>query len=213
MTATDHLATVRRTVSSGERDGTPTKVVSIAQDYHVGVDELWHAITTGERISRWLMPVSGELRLGGRYQLEGNAGGEVLECEPGRRLAVTWEYGDEVSWVVATLAGDDETSTLEVEHVAHVDQGRWDEFGPGAVGIGWDMMLLGLALHLSSGEHLNPEEAVAWSASPDGIRFMTRSNELWRDANIAAGESEADAAAAAHRCIIAYTGADAGPDA
>ena len=41
-----------------------------------------------ERIPRWFLPVSGDLRLGGRYQLEGNAGGEVLEvlatARPGR---------------------------------------------------------------------------------------------------------------------------------
>lgn len=205
MTAIDHLATVRRTVSSGERDGVPTKIVTIAQDYSVGVGELWHALTTGDRISRWLMPVSGDLRLGGRYQLEGNAGGEVLECEPGRRLAVTWEYGDEVSWVVATLSGDEETSTLQVEHVAHVDQQRWDEFGPGAVGIGWDMMFLGLSLHLASGGAPR-EGAEAWVASDEGRAFMTDSARSWLDAQIAAGEDEDAARAASERCLTAYLG-------
>jgi uncharacterized protein YndB with AHSA1/START domain len=205
MTAIDHLTTVRRTVSSGERDGTPTKVVTIAQDYPVGVGELWHAVTTGERISRWLTPISGDLRLGGRYQLEGNAGGEVLECEPRQRLAVTWEYGSEVSWVVATLSGDGETSTLHVEHAAPVDQGRWDEFGPGAVGIGWDMMLLGLSLHLASGGSTR-DGAEAWVASAEGRRFMTESARSWLDAQLAAGEDEASARAASERCLTAYLG-------
>jgi hypothetical protein len=30
------------------------------------------------------MPISGELRVGGSFQLEGNAGGEILTCEPPR---------------------------------------------------------------------------------------------------------------------------------
>ena len=43
---------------------------------------MWDACTDPERIGRWFLPVSGDLRLGGRYQLEGNAGGEILRCEP-----------------------------------------------------------------------------------------------------------------------------------
>ena len=31
-------------------------------------------------------PISGDLRLGGRYQLQGNAGGEILVCEPPQHL-------------------------------------------------------------------------------------------------------------------------------
>jgi uncharacterized protein YndB with AHSA1/START domain len=42
-------------------------------------------------IPRWFLPIAGDLRLGGRFQLEGNAGGEITECRPPRRLAVTWE--------------------------------------------------------------------------------------------------------------------------
>jgi hypothetical protein len=71
-------------------------------------------------------------------------------------------------------------------------------------------MLLGLNLHLSGGASLDPAEAMAWVESADGIRFMTRSSDAWRDASIAAGEKKADADAAAARCLAAYTGV--GPD-
>ncbi len=43
--------------------------------YAGAVDEVWDALTNPERIPRWFLPISGELRLGGRYQLTGNAGG------------------------------------------------------------------------------------------------------------------------------------------
>jgi uncharacterized protein YndB with AHSA1/START domain len=206
MTALDHLRTATRAVTSDVRDGTPTKVVTITQTYPVGVEELWDALTEASRISRWLMPVTGDLRLGGRYQLEGNAGGLVQECIPNERIAVTWEYAGDVSWVVATLSGDDASSTLRVDHTAHVDQQRWEEFGPGAVGIGWDSMVLGLAMYLGSGETLDPEQAAAWVASPEGRQFMTDSGAAWREAQVAAGEDEQAATAAAERCVRAYTG-------
>ena len=47
---------------------------------------LWDACTNAERIPRWFLPVSGDLRLGGRYQLEGNAGGTIERCDPPRSL-------------------------------------------------------------------------------------------------------------------------------
>ena len=205
------IPSVERTVGSRDVGGDDARVVTMTQTYPFGQAEVWNAITTQDRISRWLAPVTGDLKVGGRYQIEGNAGGEILECAEPHTLHVTWEYGGDVSWVTATLSGDDTQATLQIEHVAHVGDEDWKMFGPSAVGIGWDMMLLGLILHLGSGEDLNPEESAAWSMSADGIRFMTRSNDAWRDANIAAGESEADATAAAQRCLDAYMGVEAGP--
>ncbi|HEX8344891.1 MAG TPA: polyketide cyclase, partial [Actinoplanes sp.] len=82
----------------------------------------------------------------------------------------------------------------------------WAEYGPGAVGVGWDSGLLGLAGHLSSdGTAVNPETAMAWIASPDGRLFMTLSSDAWYEANIAAGADEAAARAAADRTTAAYT--------
>jgi uncharacterized protein YndB with AHSA1/START domain len=202
----DRLDSVARSVANGRRDGAETKTVTVSQSYPVGVEELWSAVTDGERISRWLMPISGDLRLGGHYQLEGNAGGTIEECVPRQRIAVTWEYAGDVSWVVATLSGDDSGSTLHVEHIAHVEAQRWQEFGPGAVGIGWDSMLLGLTLHLESGDGMDRDVAAAWVASEDGRAFMRRSGEAWRRAQVEAGEDEASARAAADRCIAAYLG-------
>lgn len=207
------IPAVKRSVGSRPVGGDDARVVTMTQTYPSAQAEVWNAITTKDRISRWLGPISGDFTLGGRYQIEGNASGEVLECAEPDTLHVTWEYGGDISWVTATLTGDENETTLEVEHVAHVGDEDWKMFGPSAVGIGWDMMFLGLALHLGSGSSLNPEESAAWSASEDGIRFMSRSNDEWRAANIAAGESEADATAAAKRCLDAYTGVEAGPDA
>lgn len=45
---------------------------------------------------------------------------------------------------------------LLLEHVALADDlAMWDECGPGAVGVGWDLTFLGLAEHLRTGEPVN----------------------------------------------------------
>ena len=58
----------------------------ISAVYDTTLDDLWDACTNAERIPRWFLPVSGELRDGGRYQLEGNAGGTIERCDPPTRL-------------------------------------------------------------------------------------------------------------------------------
>jgi uncharacterized protein YndB with AHSA1/START domain len=180
---------VARALDTVDRDGKPAKRITAARTYPTSVEDLWDAVTNIERIPRWFLPVTGDLRPGGRYQLEGNAGGEVLECDPPRRFHVTWEMGDDTSWVTVVLAGDpggDETH-LELEHVAHVPDEFWDQFGPGAVGVGWDGALVGLDLHLSSGEAVDPEEFRRWEATPDGAAFMATSSAAWAEAAVASG--------------------------
>ncbi|MDV3223538.1 SRPBCC domain-containing protein, partial [Intrasporangium sp.] len=130
----DQLDAVDRAVATGTRDGKETKSVVLTQTYPVPLADLWGACTDAERISRWLMPITGDLREGGRYQLHGNAGGTIEQCVPQERIAVTWEFGGlGVSWVVATFAEESDGSRIRVEHIAHVDE-RWPDFGPGAVG-------------------------------------------------------------------------------
>jgi uncharacterized protein YndB with AHSA1/START domain len=167
------------------------------------------ACTNAERIPRWFLPISGELRVGGRYQLEGNAGGTIERCDPPRSFAATWEMGGQVTWIELRLSpGANGGTRFELEHIAHVGDELWAQFGPGAVGVGWDLMLSGLGRHLASGASVDRAEAAAWSASEEGRRFMTLSSQAWCDASIAAGTDTADARAAAARTIAAYTGID-----
>jgi uncharacterized protein YndB with AHSA1/START domain len=202
------VGAITRAVRRGERDGKPTQTVVAERTYDTSIDDLWEAITSAERIPRWLLPVTGELRLGGRYQLEGNAGGEVITCEPPRRLAVTWEYGGDVSWVDVELSTVPSGTRLELEHTAHPSP-AWEAagFGPGAVGIGWDLSLLGLALYLTSGTALDPAQTQAWQASDEAKDFMRSSSDAWCDADIAGGTPTDVARAAADRTTEAYTGA------
>jgi uncharacterized protein YndB with AHSA1/START domain len=201
------IGAVTRTVLERDHNGRQARVVIATRAYDAGIADVWDAITNPERIPRWFLPITGELRLGGRYQLQGNAGGEITGCEPPRHLAVTWEWGGEVSWLTVQLAEQVPAHTfLELEHVAYVDDDRWEQYGPGAVGVGWDMTLMGLDQHLSTGASVDPAEAMAWSGSEEGKQFITGSSDDWRRASVVAGTDEAQARAAAGRTTAAYTG-------
>ncbi|MFI7426366.1 SRPBCC family protein [Micromonospora sp. NPDC049836] len=208
---TGQISAVERTVGSRTLPAGQARVLTISQTYDAPLADVWDACTTAERIPRWFLPVSGELKVGGRYQLEGNAGGTIERCDPPHSFAATWEYGGEVSGIEVRLteAGAGRTR-FELEHVAHVDDQRWAEFGPGAVGVGWDMGLLGLASHLAAdGSGVTPDQAAEWMGSDDARRFIVLSSERWCEASVAAGTPADEARAAADRTTAAYTGAPA----
>jgi uncharacterized protein YndB with AHSA1/START domain len=204
---------VRRQVGTRVFEAGQARTVTISQTYDAALDDVWDACTNPARIPRWFLPISGELRLHGHYQFEGNAGGTIERCDPPKSFAATWEYGGEVSWIEVRLSPQPAGggTRFELEHTAHVDDERWAEFGPGAVGVGWDSGLMGLAMYLASGTPVDPQEAAAWVVSEEGRRFMTLSSQRWRDANVAAGTAEADAQAAADRTTAAYTAAPEEP--
>ena len=75
------------------------------------------------------------------------------------------------------LAADSGKARMTLEHTAIIED-HWNQFGPGAVGIGWDLALTGLALHLATGASVDHETAEAWMGSPDGKEFMTERRVL-----------------------------------
>jgi uncharacterized protein YndB with AHSA1/START domain len=210
-----HINAVQRTVSSRTFEAGEARAVTLSQRYAADIADVWDACTNPERIPRWFLPVSGDLRLHGRYQLEGNAGGTIERCDPPNGFFATWEYGGDVSWIEVRLSAEPDGGTrLELEHIAHVDDNaHWAEFGPGAVGIGWDLGLIGLALHLVSGAAVDPAEVAAWSASGEGKRFMHLSSDRWGEADVASGTDSTAARERAARTAAAYTGEGAEPDA
>jgi uncharacterized protein YndB with AHSA1/START domain len=183
------------------------RTMTLTQSYAASPEDVWDACTNKERIPRWFMPITGDLTTGGRYQLEGNAGGTIERCDPPKSFFATWEFGGQVSWLEVRIVPESTDRTrVELEHIAHVDDDLWAQFGPGAVGIGWDMALLGLAQHLSAeGAAITPEESAAWTMSPEGIEFMSESAEHWYAVDIAIGTDEPQARVAADRVKKAYT--------
>ena len=206
----NHLDAVERSVSSPERDGQPARSVTLTRSYATTVEDLWDAVTNSERIPRWFLPVSGELEYGGRYQLEGNAGGEITACEPLSHFALTWEFGEDVSWVEARFSEDGAGSArLTLTHTAYLSE-HWSEYGPGAVGVGWELGLMGLAIYIAQPAEPMPDE-VDFATSPDGKAFISGSSEMWAQAALDAGAEPDAARAAARRTTAFYTGESAEP--
>jgi uncharacterized protein YndB with AHSA1/START domain len=204
---TQQVNAIQRQVGTRMLETGEARTVTISRTYDATIEDVWDACTNSERIPRWFLPVSGDLRLHGRYQLEGNAGGTIERCDPPKSFAATWEYGGDVSWIEVRLSAEPGGGTrFELEHTAHADD-RWAEFGPGAVGVGWELGLMGLATHLSSGHTVDPQQSAAWAASGQGKQFISLSSRRWCEANVAAGADEADAQAAADRTTAAYTAA------
>jgi uncharacterized protein YndB with AHSA1/START domain len=199
------LGAVTRTVRSCEKDGRPASTVTLTRLYDTDAEDLWDVLTNAERIPRWFLPVEGDLKLGGKYQLKGNAGGTITTCTPPRHFAATWEFGGGVSWIDVKLASEGRQARLTLEHTAIIED-HWKQFGPGAVGIGWDLALMGLARHLASRAQVDQAAAMAWMGSPNGKELMTESGERWRAAHVASGEDAGAAKERSDRTIAFYRG-------
>ena len=181
---------VQRAVGNGRLAAGEARTIRLRRTYDAPIDDVWDALTNPERISRWFLPISGDYRVGGSYQLEGNAGGRIVACERPNRLLVTWGFAEmggdaAMSELELRLTPDgDEATSFELVHTAIVPDDAWALFGPGAVGVGWDQGLLGLALHLRGG---SVDDPTAWQLSEEGRAFATRSSEAWGAASAAAG--------------------------
>lgn len=206
----EQAAAAERSVASRDWDGAPARVVIVERDYPTVIDDLWDALTDPQRMKRWFMPISGELKPGGRYQLEGNAGGTIHECTPPHRLYVSWEFNGGTSWVAVTLEPRGEALTqLKLEHIAHASAeglAFWQQFGPGAVGVGWDLALLGLAEHIVRGGSPAEKSDDAWLATGEGRPFAETVSHAWGEADAAFGTDRDEAEAAASRTLNFYTG-------
>lgn len=200
-----------RRVENREHLGKPALVMVAIRSYDTTVEDLWDAITTPERLARWFLPVEGDLKLGGRYQLKGNAGGSITRCERPEALDLTWEIMGGTSWVNLRLAPDGEKARLTLEHIAHkegIGEEHMKQFGPGAVGIGWDLGLHGLERHVANPTTAVDHQAVeTWMRSSEGKAFLRGSGDAWGAAHAASGENPEEARAKAERTIAFYAGA------
>jgi uncharacterized protein YndB with AHSA1/START domain len=176
------------------RTGAEGEIVTVLlrRAYLANIEDVWDAITDPDRMKRWFMPVTGDLREGGTFQLEGNAGGQILNCDRPRRLKVT--FGAETSLVEVRLAADgNDHTTLELEHSVPLEMA-----GSGAgslyVGPGWDGALLGL------GQFLRGEVAddpVAAANSPETQKFSKESIHVWTATVEASGTATSEEIVAA----------------
>lgn len=204
------IGAVTRAVELREHEGRAARVLIATRTYSTERADLWEAITNPARIPRWFSPVSGDLRLGGNYQLEGNAGGDITACDPPTYLALDWEMHGDKSWVRVTLSDDPKGGTLlRLEHIVQYTDQTWAQFGPGAGGVGWGLSLLGLQEYFATIPALTPDQAREWHTTDEGRAFIRQSSNAWGEADVNSGTEPTKARAAAERTRAFYTGDDA----
>jgi uncharacterized protein YndB with AHSA1/START domain len=203
----EQINAVRREVGGRVLEAGAARVVTLSRSYPADLDDVWDACTDPERIARWFLPVSGDLKEGGHYQSEGNAGGTITRCDPPHGFDATWEFGGDTSWIELRLRGEGTGRTrFELHHITRADDEKWPRFGPGALGVGWEGALVGLHLHLSTGQPVDAAAMMSWAGSEPGRRFMTEASNGWYDASVAFGTEPAAARAAADRTAAFFTG-------
>jgi uncharacterized protein YndB with AHSA1/START domain len=187
------VAAIHREVGRRPVAGSEGISVVLRRTYDAPIEDVWSALTEPDRVKRWFYPLSGDLRAGGSFQLEGNAGGEILRCEPPRSLTVT--FGGETSVVQISLSSEgDEVTMFEFAHTVPIEMAG---SGAGAlyVGPGWDGGLLALDLYLH-GEM--SDDPIAAASSPEAQEFSRQSVTSWVAAVTASGTAtDAEISAAA----------------
>ena len=94
--------------------------VRVEDVYATGIDDLWEACTTPERLARWIAEVSGDLRVGGtvRATFTSSWSGAVRieTCERPRHLLLTMDLGtNDEGELEAWLTEDGDGTRLVVE--------------------------------------------------------------------------------------------------
>jgi uncharacterized protein YndB with AHSA1/START domain len=199
----NQLKAIHRDVGNRPTESGEVVCVSLRRRYNSPIEDVWDAVTNPERMQRWFLPISGDLRVGGTFQLEGNAGGDILKCEPPRLLRLT--FGGPTSLVELRLspAGESET-TLELDHTVPIEMAG-SSAGALYVGPGWDGALMALGLFLVGEVSDDP---VAAGNSPEGQEFSRQSVHAWASAIESSGTASIDEIAAATEASLAQFAPD-----
>lgn len=107
----------RRRIAAGD-----ARVALMRRTYDAPIEDVWDACTNPERLARWYVPVTGELRVGGRIEQAMMGSGEITSCEPPHLLMLSLGRGgtDEIE-LRLTSTGRGSTH-LELQHATTIGQ-------------------------------------------------------------------------------------------
>ena len=194
---------VTRRVEKRDLTGKAACATIMESVYDTDVADVWGALTNKRRLPKWFAPVDGDFKLGGRFQIKGNAGGEISKCENEKGFDLTWEFGGNISWVKVGIKSENDKTHLYVEHLAHTEGKHFETYGPGATGVGWDLSLVGLGYYVQTSQSI---DNTVFMESPDAKNVISLCAKGWGDAAIKAGFDEQSALVSAGNTQKFYLG-------
>lgn len=180
------VAAVQRLVSQYSTDGGARVSVLLRRNYAAPIKDVWNALAEPDQLRRWFLPITGDLREGGRFQLEGNAGGEILRCAAPRLLKTT--FGEDTSVVELRLTEVGGGAGFEMMHSVPLEMAG-SSAGALFVGPGWDVGLLALDRYLRGEAAVDP---VAWENSAEVQQFSRQTIKAWAAAIEDSGTADGD---------------------
>jgi uncharacterized protein YndB with AHSA1/START domain len=153
-----------RTIPAGE-----ARVAVFTRIYDTTVEDLWEACTDPQRLRRWYVPVTGDLRVGGSFQQANMGSGTILACDAPHLLKLSLGAGADEIELRLSPGAEDGTTTLELQHATTLDAheiGGQTYDAIFCMGGGYYPRLLALDLHLrgtlpghydSAAFHLDPD--------------------------------------------------------
>jgi uncharacterized protein YndB with AHSA1/START domain len=148
--------------------------VRIEDVYDTGIEDLWEACTTPERLARWVAEVTGDLRVGGAVQVvftstwTGPARIEV--CDAPHHLLLTMQPGTEDECELEAWLTEEGSKTRLVVEERGLPRDSLFEHGAG-----WQAHLEDLGRSLATGTSAHPE---GWSSSKPPSAWEQRWHEL-----------------------------------
>jgi uncharacterized protein YndB with AHSA1/START domain len=106
----------RRTIPAGT-----ARVAVFTRVYQTTLEDLWDACTSPDRLRRWYVPVSGDLRVGGQFKQVNMGSGTVLECDPPRFLKLSLGGGADEIELRLSPGPQDGSVMLHLEHATTLD--------------------------------------------------------------------------------------------
>jgi uncharacterized protein YndB with AHSA1/START domain len=157
--------------------------VRVEDVYDTGIDDLWQACTSPQRLSRWIADVRGDLRQGGTVQAVFTStwtGPVKIEiCDPPHHLLLTMEPGsDEQTELEAWLTAEGTRTRLVIEERGlPIDKLHY-------YGAGWQVHLEDLARSLAVD---GPAHVEGWSSetpAPAWRERWTTLTPVYEDAEV-----------------------------
>ncbi len=193
-----HREVGQRRIAAGD-----ARTILMRRRYEAPIADVWAACTDPDRLSRFFLRPTGDLREGGSFSLEGNASGDIVRCDPPHRLSLTWVYADRpVDEVELRLSPTDDGATVfELEHASilrmvTLDDGREVDVvlndpisGIFGLGTGWELSLITLDLYLRG---QMPDDPAAFMESPDLPAIIDECGRGWAAAVAVAGSAAGD---------------------